>query len=46
MSFAKQLANKINELKYSSLPADAVHWAKIGILDTAGVTLAGAVASR
>ena len=42
MRFAKQLANKINELKYSSLPADAVHWAKIGILDTAGVTLAGA----
>ena len=42
MRFAKQLANKINELQYSSLPADAVHWAKIGILDTVGVTLAGA----
>ena len=42
MSFAVKLSNKINNLQYSSLPADAVHWAKIGILDTVGVTLAGA----
>lgn len=42
MSFAKDLSNKINSLQYNSLPADAVHWAKVGILDTVGVTIAGA----
>ena len=42
MSFAIQLSNKINELQYNTLPADAVHWAKVGILDTVGVTIAGA----
>ncbi|MBX3664606.1 MAG: MmgE/PrpD family protein [Burkholderiales bacterium] len=42
MSFATELSNKINELQYDILPADAVHWAKIGILDTVGVTVAGA----
>ncbi|MGE0557794.1 MAG: MmgE/PrpD family protein [Burkholderiales bacterium] len=42
MSFATELSNKINELQYVALPADAVHWAKVGILDTVGVTLAGA----
>ncbi|MCW5603968.1 MAG: MmgE/PrpD family protein [Burkholderiales bacterium] len=42
MSFATELSNKINELQYDILPADAVHWAKVGILDTVGVTVAGA----
>ncbi|MBX3651885.1 MAG: MmgE/PrpD family protein [Burkholderiales bacterium] len=42
MSFALEISNKINELQYSSLPAEAVHWAKVGILDTVGVTIAGA----
>ena len=42
MSFATELSNKINELQYNTLPADAVHWAKVGILDTVGVTIAGA----
>jgi 2-methylcitrate dehydratase PrpD len=42
MSFALELSNKINELQYITLPAEAVHWAKVGILDTVGVTLAGA----
>jgi len=42
MSFAIQLSNKINELQYNTLPADAVRWAKVGILDTVGVTIAGA----
>ncbi len=42
MSFAIELSNKINKLQYITLPADAVHWAKVGILDTVGVTLAGA----
>ncbi len=42
MSFASELSNKINELQYNTLPAAAIHWAKIGILDTVGVTIAGA----
>ncbi len=42
MSFATELSNKIISLQYSALPTDAVHWAKVGILDTVGVTLAGA----
>jgi 2-methylcitrate dehydratase PrpD len=42
MSFATDLSNKINELQYNTLPAEAVHWAKVGILDTVGVTIAGA----
>ncbi len=42
MSFAIELSNKINNLQYSALPAEAVYWAKVGILDTVGVTLAGA----
>lgn len=42
MSFALELSNKINDLQYITLPAEAVHWAKVGILDTVGVTLAGA----
>jgi len=41
MSFAIELSNKINGLQYDRLPADAVHWAKVGILDTVGVTIAG-----
>ena len=42
MTFAIKLSNKINNLQYNTLPADAVHWAKVGILDTVGVTIAGA----
>lgn len=42
MSFATELSNKIIELQYNTLPTDAVHWAKVGILDTVGVTIAGA----
>lgn len=42
MSFATELSNKINDLQYSALPPEAVHWAKVGILDTVGVTIAGA----
>lgn len=41
MPFALELARRINALHYEDLPADAVHWAKVGILDTVGVTLAG-----
>ena len=41
MPFALELAKRINALRYEDLPADAVRWAKVGILDTVGVTLAG-----
>ena len=42
MGFALELAQRITALDYQDLPNDAIHWAKIGILDTVGVTLAGA----
>jgi 2-methylcitrate dehydratase PrpD len=42
MTLALELAKRINALSYDKLPPEAVHWAKIGILDTVGVTLAGA----
>jgi 2-methylcitrate dehydratase PrpD len=42
MTLALELAKRINALRYEELPPEAVHWAKIGILDTVGVTLAGA----
>jgi len=41
MPIALELAKRINALRYEDLPAEAVRWAKIGILDTIGVTLAG-----
>lgn len=41
MSLALELARRINALHYATLPPPAVHWAKVGILDTVGVTLAG-----
>jgi 2-methylcitrate dehydratase PrpD len=42
MSFALELAKRINAITFNELPPEAVHWAKVGILDTVGVTLAGA----
>ena len=42
MGFALELAQRITALDYQDLPDDAIHWARIGILDTLGVTLAGA----
>ena len=41
MGFALELAKRITALRYEDLPPEAVHWAKVGILDTVGVTLAG-----
>ncbi len=41
MPLTLELAKRINALRYEDLPPDAVHWAKVGILDTIGVTLAG-----
>ncbi len=40
-SFAIELASRSAALRWQDLPAAAVHWAKVGILDTVGVTLAG-----
>jgi 2-methylcitrate dehydratase PrpD len=42
MSIALELARRVNALKYEDLPPEAIHWAKVGVLDTVGVTLAGA----
>ena len=36
------IAERIGGISYSDLPPEAVHWAKAAILDTVGVTLAGA----
>ena len=41
MPLTLELARRINALRFENLPPQAVHWAKVGILDTVGVTLAG-----
>jgi 2-methylcitrate dehydratase PrpD len=41
MPLALELAKRINALRYEDLPPEAIRWAKVGILDTVGVTLAG-----
>jgi 2-methylcitrate dehydratase PrpD len=41
-TIAHRLAQHIHAVTWDDLPDDAVHWAKVGILDTLGVTLAGA----
>lgn len=42
MPFALDLAKLINATNYDNLPPETRHWAKVGILDTVGVTIAGA----
>ncbi len=42
MTLIEQIAEKIVAIRYSDLPKEAVGWAKAAILDTVGVTLAGA----
>jgi 2-methylcitrate dehydratase PrpD len=39
---ALALAQRITAMRYEDLPADAVHWAKIAIIDTLACALAGA----
>jgi 2-methylcitrate dehydratase PrpD len=39
--FALALAQRSAGLRWDHLPPEAVHWAKVGLLDTLGVTLAG-----
>jgi 2-methylcitrate dehydratase PrpD len=41
MTIARELAHRIGAITYKGLPPDAVAWAKVGILDTVGVMLAG-----
>jgi 2-methylcitrate dehydratase PrpD len=42
MTLIEQIAGKIVAIRYEDLPQEAVFWAKAAILDTVGVTLAGA----
>ena len=42
MTIAETLAERIASVRYDALPEDAVHWARVAILDTVGCTLAGA----
>ena len=42
MTIAESLAERIVCVRYDVLPEDAVHWARVAILDTVGCTLAGA----
>ena len=42
MTLLEQIAEKIVAIRYEVLPNEAVEWAKAAILDTVGVTLAGA----
>lgn len=42
MSLARQLAESITALRYEDLPPAAVYWSRVAVLDTIGVTLAGA----
>jgi 2-methylcitrate dehydratase PrpD len=43
MQLAQELARRSAALRFEDLPTEAVHWAKVGILDTVGVTVAGSV---
>ncbi len=42
MTIAEALAERIASVGYDTLPDDALHWARVAILDTVGCTLAGA----
>jgi 2-methylcitrate dehydratase PrpD len=43
MSVAEKVAERIAHTRYEDLPDEAIHWAKVAILDTLGVTVAGSV---
>lgn len=42
MTIARELARRILSFRFADLPDDAIRWARTAILDTVGVTLAGA----
>ena len=41
-TIAEGLAERIQSVAFDKLTADALHWAKVAVLDTVGCTLAGA----
>ena len=43
MNVAHELAERIASTRYEDLPPEAIYWSKVAVLDTVGVTLAGAV---
>ena len=43
MQLAYELSRRCAALRFEDLPPQAVHWAKLGILDTVGVMVAGSV---
>jgi 2-methylcitrate dehydratase PrpD len=43
MGLARELAARITSMNYDDLPEEALYWGKVAILDTIGVTLAGAL---
>src|ERR671924_1345647 len=43
MSVAEKVAERIVHTRYEDLPDEAIHWAKVAILDTVGVTVAGSI---
>jgi 2-methylcitrate dehydratase PrpD len=43
MQLAYELSRRSAALRFEDLPPQAVHWAKVGILDTVGVMVAGSV---
>ena len=42
MTIAEVLADRIASVTYDALTPEAIHWAKVAVLDTVGCTLAGA----
>jgi 2-methylcitrate dehydratase PrpD len=42
MTLAEGLASRISSVRFDALPPEAVHWARVAIIDTVGCTLAGA----
>jgi 2-methylcitrate dehydratase PrpD len=43
MGLARELAERIAAMRYDDLSDEALYWGKIAVLDTIGVTLAGAL---
>ncbi|HTE13726.1 MAG TPA: MmgE/PrpD family protein, partial [Burkholderiales bacterium] len=41
-TIAIELAKRVTAMRYEDLPADALHWAKVAIIDTLACALAGA----
>ena len=42
MTIAEALAERIHSVRYDAFPEEALHWARVAILDTVGCSLAGA----